>query len=146
MASEDQIRQGGKTGRQNGRHGTAGRDPQGAWIYRAMPAQTVAQHRPQFPGHIIQHLMLDPRDGKPCWPPLDGIWATIFRSTDMGKSWKEARVPRGSENRKVAHVNHTFWLTPAHKTNPMVWYAAPRRKVFRSEDGGVSWNEFSGLN
>jgi len=30
---EDQIRQ-GKTAAQNGRHGTAGRDRKGAWIYK----------------------------------------------------------------------------------------------------------------
>ena len=44
-------------------------------------------------------------------------------------------------------VNHTFWLTPAHANEPGVWYAGTSPQgLFRSEDGGITWNEFSGLN
>ncbi|HKX64212.1 MAG TPA: hypothetical protein VJM78_02815, partial [Rhizomicrobium sp.] len=73
---------------------------------------------------------------------------TIFRSTDMGKSWKEAKQPPAFKKQEGGRtVNHTFWLTPAHKNEPNVWYAGTSPQgLFRSEDGGVSWNEFSGLN
>jgi photosystem II stability/assembly factor-like uncharacterized protein len=44
-------------------------------------------------------------------------------------------------------VDHTFWLTPAHGSEPNVWYAGTSPQgLFRSEDGGVTWEPFSIVN
>jgi photosystem II stability/assembly factor-like uncharacterized protein len=44
-------------------------------------------------------------------------------------------------------VDHTFWLTPGHASEPNVWYAGTSPQgLFRSEDGGVSWAPFSSIN
>jgi photosystem II stability/assembly factor-like uncharacterized protein len=123
----------------------------GAWIYKGDAARKQWRSTgPHFLGHIIQHLMLDPRDGKTLLAAASTghLGPTIFRSTDMGKSWKEAvRPPAFKKQEGGRTVNHTFWLTPAHKNEPNVWYAGTSPQgLFRSEDGGVSWNEFSGLN
>jgi len=123
----------------------------GAWIYRGDTARKQWRSTgPHFLGHIIQHLMLDPRDGKTLLAAASTghLGPTIFRSTDMGKNWKEATRPPAFKKMEGGRtVNHTFWLTPAHKNEPNVWYAGTSPQgLFRSEDGGVTWNEFSGLN
>ena len=123
----------------------------GAWIYRGDAARKQWRSTgPHFLGHIISHLMLDPRDGKTLLAAASTghLGPTIFRSTDMGKNWKEAARPPAFKKQEGGRtVNHTFWLTPAHKNEPNVWYAGTSPQgLFRSEDGGVSWNEFSGIN
>ena len=68
----------------------------GAWIYHGDAARkTWRADGPHFLGHIIHHLVLDPRDGKTLLAAASTghLGPTIFRSTDLGKSWKEAARP-----------------------------------------------------
>ncbi len=123
----------------------------GAWIYQGDAARkTWRSSGPHFLGHIIHHLMLDPRDGKTLLASASTghLGPTIFRSTDLGKNWKEAKQPPAFKKQEGGRtVNHTFWLTPAHKNEPKVWYAGTSPQgLFRSEDGGITWNEFSSIN
>src|SRR6185503_5304291 len=44
-------------------------------------------------------------------------------------------------------VKYTFWLTPGHASEPSVWYAGTSPQgLFRSEDGGMSWESIRGFN
>lgn len=89
-----------------------------------------------------------------CWPqPRPDISARPCRSTNLGKTWTE--VPRPPAFKKEGDgekttgrsVNHTFWLTPAHANEPNVWYAGTSPQgLFRSNDGGLSWEPFSIIN
>lgn len=106
-----------------------------------------------FLGHIIYHFVLDPRDKRTLLATArtGHLGPTIFRSTDFGRSWKEATKPPAfrpvPEGKKGRVVNHTFWLTPSHSTEKNVWYAGTSPQgLFRSEDGGDSWEEVSGFN
>jgi hypothetical protein len=108
---------------------------------------------PHFLGHVIHHMVLDPRDGRTLLAAAKTghLGPTIFRSTDLGKSWKEATTPpafpkaRATEKGRV--VDHTFWLTPAHPSEPNVWYAGTSPQgLFRSDDGGASWQPIEGFN
>ena len=108
---------------------------------------------PHFLGHIISHLLLDSRDGVTLLAAAKTghLGPTIFRSTDFGRSWKEAARPPAfapAKNGLAARaVDHTFWLTPGHATEPDVWYAGTSPQgLFRSEDGGISWVPFSCIN
>ena len=126
----------------------------GAWIYHSDAARkTWRADGPHFLGHIIHHLVLDPRDGKTLLAAAKTghLGPTIFRSTNFGRTWKEATRPPAfatAANDKIARaVDHTFWLAPAHSSEPNVWYAGTSPQgLFRSEDGGATWSPFSSIN
>ena len=119
-------------------------------------ASTVDRHEwtlagPSFLGQQCHHVVLDPRDGATllCASRQWHLGPTVFRSVDGGATWKEASSPPRfltGEPRGRA-VDHVFWLTPGHASEPGVWYAGTSPKgLFRSEDGGVTWASVSGFN
>lgn len=125
----------------------------GAWLYRADAQRGHWQvDGPHFLGHIVNHLVLDPRDGRTLLAAAKTghLGPTIFRSTDFGRSWKEAARPPAfakTGDGSGRAVDHTFWLTPGHASQTDVWYAGTSPQgLFRSEDGGVSWAPFSPIN
>jgi photosystem II stability/assembly factor-like uncharacterized protein len=126
----------------------------GAWLFRGDGTRNKWEtDGPHFLGHIIHHLVLDPRDGKTLLATASTghLGPTIFRSTNLGKKWEEVKQPpaftKAEESKKGRSVNHTFWLTPAHANEPGVWYAGTSPQgLFRSEDGGRTWEPFSSVN
>jgi hypothetical protein len=108
---------------------------------------------PIFLGNIVHHLMLDPRDRRTMLmaAKTGHLGPTVFRSTDLGKNWKEASKPpafaKAPEGEKGRVVDHVFWLTPGHASEPGVWYAGTSPQgLFRSEDGGDTWESVTGFN
>jgi photosystem II stability/assembly factor-like uncharacterized protein len=125
----------------------------GAWLYHGDPARRHWRaDGPHFLGHIVSHLVLDPRDGRTLLAAArtGHLGPTIFRSTDLGRSWKEAARPPAFAKTTTGEgraVDHTFWLAPAHVSEPDVWYAGTSPQgLFRSEDGGVTWEPYSIIN
>ena len=78
---------------------------------------------PAFLGHIVHHAMLDPRDGRTLLAAArtGHLGPTVFRSTDRGRTWKEASRPPAFREGSGRTVDHTFWLTPGHAAQPGVW-------------------------
>ena len=108
---------------------------------------------PQFLGHVIHHIVQDPRDPKSVLiaAKTGHLGPTVFRSLDRGKTWKEASQPpafrKAAANEKARAVERVFWLTPGHPTEPNVWYAGTSPcGLFRSEDGGERWEPVAGFN
>ncbi|MGE5470926.1 MAG: WD40/YVTN/BNR-like repeat-containing protein [Bacteroidota bacterium] len=125
----------------------------GAWLYHGdRERRTWRCDGPHFLGHIIHHLVLDPRDGRTLLAAAKTghLGPTIFRSTDFGRNWQEAARPPAfatATDGSGRAVDHTFWLTPGHADEPDVWYAGTSPQgLFRSADGGISWAPFSGIN
>jgi len=123
----------------------------GAWLYHADAGRrSWRADGPHFLGQIIHHLVLDPRDGKTLLAAASTghLGPTLFRSTNLGRSWQEAdRPPAFAKAPDGRSVKHTFWLAPAHPDEPGAWYAGTSPQgLFRSEDGGLSWAPFSCIN
>jgi len=130
----------------------------GAWLYRGDAARRSWRvDGPHFLGHIVSHLVLDPRDGRTLLAAAKTghLGPTVFRSTDLGRTWKEAarppafaKVVDGPDAETQGRVvDHTFWLTPAQASEPDVWYAGTSPQgLFRSGDGGITWEPFSSIN
>jgi photosystem II stability/assembly factor-like uncharacterized protein len=126
----------------------------GAWLFHGDGSRRAWRaDGPHFLGHILNHLVLDPRDGRTLLAAAKTghLGPTVFRSTDLGRTWKEAArppaFPKAPEGEKGRAVDHTFWLTPGHASQPGAWYAgtAPQG-LFRSDDGGDTWEPLPGFN
>jgi photosystem II stability/assembly factor-like uncharacterized protein len=123
----------------------------GAFFYRADAARRKwSVDGPHMLGSIVHHVVLDPRDRRTLVMAArtGHLGPTVFRSTDMGRTWKEAAAPpafKKAENGRA--VDHVFWLTPSHKSEPGVWYAGTSPAgLFRSEDAGNTWHGVDGFN
>ncbi|MDP1948028.1 MAG: glycosyl hydrolase [Nitrospirota bacterium] len=108
---------------------------------------------PMFLGHIIHHIVADPRDRRTMLMAASTghLGPTLYRSTNAGRTWKESPAPPAfpklPESEKGRSVGHTFWLTPCHANEPNAWYAGTSPQgLFRSDDGGITWKPFSSIN
>jgi hypothetical protein len=108
----------------------------GLWTLAADAARrTWKLSGPTFLGHIVHHAMADPRDGRTILAAArtGHLGPTIFRSTDRGRTWKEATTPPAFKPDSGRTVDHSFWLTPGHATEPGVWYVGTSPQgLFRS--------------
>ena len=125
----------------------------GLWLFHGDSARKKWRaDGPHFLGHIFNHIVLDPRDGKTMLAAAKTghLGPTVYRSTDRGRSWKEAKRPPAfakAADGKGRAVDHTFWLTPCHANEPNAWYAGSSPQgLFRSNDGGDTWEPFSYIN
>jgi len=126
----------------------------GAWFFHSdARRKTFSADGPHFLGHTISHVVLDPRDGRTLLAAAKTghLGPTVFRSTNFGKTWKEAAKPpafaKPSNQLPARAVDHTFWLTPGHASERDTWYAGTSPQgLFRSEDGGVSWAPLPSIN
>ncbi len=123
----------------------------GAFILRnSEPAAPWAVSGPFLLGAAVNHMVLDPRDGRTLLMAAHPghLGPTIYRSRDFGQTWTEAGAPpafpkvEGGET-----VRHTFWLQPGHASQPEVWFAGTSPPaLFRSDDGGDTWRGVDGFN
>lgn len=127
----------------------------GAWLLHGdRTRRTWKVDGPHFLGHTISHLQLDPRDGRTLLAAAKTghLGPTIFRSTDLGRRWKEAGKPPAFAapapgGLPARSVDHTFWLTPGHGSERGTWYAGTSPQgLFRSEDGGDTWAPLPSVN
>jgi len=129
----------------------------GAWIFHGDAKRKAWRaDGPHFLGHIVSHLQLDPRDGRTLLAAAKTghLGPTIFRSTNLGRTWQEAeqppafaKPPEGVGGPAARTVDHSFWLTPGHASEPGTWYAGTSPQgLFRSDDGGRRWAPFSTIN
>jgi photosystem II stability/assembly factor-like uncharacterized protein len=108
---------------------------------------------PQFLGHVLHHIVQDPRDPKVVLmaAKTGHLGPTMYRSNDRGKKWVEVKQPpafrKAAEGETSRAVDSVFWLTPGHKKEKGVWFGGTTPAgLFRSEDGGDHWEPVAGFN
>jgi photosystem II stability/assembly factor-like uncharacterized protein len=126
----------------------------GGFILRSDPARRSWKlSGPIFLGHVVNHFVADPRDRKTFLiaSRTGHLGPTIFRSEDRGRTWEEAKRPpaflKSETGEKGRIVDHTFHLAHGSAEEKGVWYAGTSPPgLFRSEDGGKTWEGVSGFN
>ena len=124
----------------------------GVWIVSGDASrQRWTVSGPSFLGHIANHVVLDPRDRTTmlCGASTGHLGPTVYRSTDVGRTWTEAsKPPAFAEGDPLKRsLKSVFWLTPGHASEPGVWYAGGSPQgLFRTDDGGETWEPFGGWN
>ena len=122
----------------------------GLWTLNSdVPRRSWTLSGPQFLGHIVHHAVADPREGKTLLAAArtGHLGPTVFRSTDRGRTWSEAKQPPAFRAGAGRTVDHTFWLTPGHASQPGVWFAGTSPQgLFRSDDAGATWTGVDGFN
>ena len=106
---------------------------------------------PMFLGHIAQHVVLDPRDGRRMLLGVSTghLGPTVFHSDDLGATWTESTRPPAfrADDDLGRSLKSVFWLTPGHADEAGTWYAGGSPQgLFRSEDGGATWDPLDGWN
>jgi len=108
---------------------------------------------PQFFGHIVHHVVQDPRDPKTVLvaAKTGHLGPTVFRSSNRGRTWKEASQPpafrRAQPDETPKAVDIVFWLSAGHAGERGTWYAGSSPAgLFRSEDAGDTWAPVAGFN
>ena len=108
---------------------------------------------PQFLGHIIHHVVQDPREPRrlAMAAKTGHLGPTVYISDNSGRKWREALAPpafrKAREGEKPRAVERVFWLTPGHASEPGVWYAGTSPAgLFRSTDHGDHWEPVAGFN
>ena len=124
----------------------------GAWFFSSDASRKSWRvDGPHFLGNVVNHIVRDPRGGTLLMAAKTGhLGPTIFRSTDKGKNWKEAARPPAFHKTSAVNgraVDHSFWLSPGHASEPRVWWAGTSPPgLFVSTDDGVSWESVDGFN
>ena len=106
---------------------------------------------PTMLGHVIQHVMADPRDPSRILiaARTGHLGPTVMRSDDGGATWIESTRPPAFEpgDAHGRSVRAVFWLTPGPADRPGTWFVgASPQGLFRTEDHGDTWSPVSGWN
>ncbi len=125
----------------------------GGFILRSNANRTAWKlSGPIMLGQVVNHFVHDPREknvrliaGK-----TGHLGPTIHRSTDGGKTWKEASKPpafeKAPEGQPGRSVDSNFWLTPGHASERGTWYCGTVPVgLFKSTDGGDTWESVDGV-
>ncbi|MDX6511699.1 MAG: hypothetical protein QOE36_1203, partial [Gaiellaceae bacterium] len=96
---------------------------------------------PHLPGWSVYHAIRDPRSGVLYACANSPVYGgTLHRSEDGGRTWKRSEVlglPESSGLKLAA----TWHVEPGRAEEPSrLWLGGDPGVLFRSDDGGVSWN------
>lgn len=123
----------------------------GLWFYRSTDRRAWTVDGPHHFGAIVYHVVVDPRDGRTLLATTrtGHLGPALMRSFDGGRTWQQTQstptFPKGEPRARA--VDHVFWLTPGHPSEPNVWYAGTSPQgIFRTEDAGDTWSPVRGFN
>ncbi len=122
----------------------------GAWSLSSKDRHQWQLQGPQHLGAKVFHWVADPRNPRIMVRTVGGghLGPSVFCSQDGGESWVESnKPPQFNPDKDERSVDHVFWVTPGHASQPGVWYAGTSPQgLFKTLDNGHSWQEVSGFN
>lgn len=118
----------------------------GLFLLESSDRRTWRTHGPSFAGLEVHHAFLDPRDGRTVWAAVTSHhWGpTLQRSTDLGRSWKRNAGPRFAKDSGLS-VDRV-WHIAAGAGDGELWAGVEPAALFRTPDGGKTWDTLDGLN
>ncbi len=125
----------------------------GAWVIDSNADRSVWNiNGPMHLGAVVSHFVADTRNPSQRLMSVGSghLGPSVFLSNDAGASWREASTPPAfsvEPNGAARSVDHVFWLTQGHASEPNVWYAGTSPQgLFKSVDHGDTWQEVLGFN
>ncbi len=122
----------------------------GAFVFRSdARRKTGALEGPHFAGQTVHHFILDPREPQMLYATTYTDWwgGDIQRSRDWGRNWEKTKGGVRYDKDSGLSVKCVWHIRPGHASEPGVLYAGvDPAGLFRSEDGGATWDEVRGLN
>ncbi len=121
----------------------------GAWIFRSDARRKGwTADGPHFTGMTVHHFVFDPRDPALHAATNSEWWGPeIQRSRNWGRTWQRTEGGvRYAEDAGLS-VKRIWHICPGRTAEPGVVYAGvDPAGLFRSDDGGATWQEVRGLN
>ena len=101
---------------------------------------------PHLTGWEVFHAVRDPRDGVLHAATNNWVYgATTHRSSDLGETWERAEGIGLPEESGLA-LEKTWHVEPGREgENATLWLGAAPGALFRSEDGGTTWEPVRSL-
>lgn len=122
----------------------------GAWTVEGSANGGWQINGPQHLGAMVFHYVSDHRDPNLLMMAVGSghLGPSVYVSKDGGANWKESsKPPQFAQVENGRSVDHVFWLTPGHSSQPKVWYAGTSPQgLFKTVDAGETWEEVKGLN
>ena len=101
---------------------------------------------PLLTGWEVFHAIVDPRDGVMYACTNNAAFgATVHRSNDLGQTWQRAEG-LGLPEESGLNLEKTWHIEPGHREEPdTLWLGAAPGALFRTDDGGTSWEPVPGI-
>lgn len=120
----------------------------GLFLFTSPDRERWAIRGPYVKGRQIHHTVRDERTGR-IFAASNDAWfgSEIVYSDDLGDTWISAKRSPAFTEASGLKLEAIWHIEPGRKEEPKVLYAgvAPAA-LFRSDDGGETWNEVSGLS
>jgi photosystem II stability/assembly factor-like uncharacterized protein len=115
----------------------------GLFVLRSDDRKTWDVDGPHLLGWATYHAILDPRDGTLHAATNNPFYgATVHRSSDGGQTWERAE-DLGLPEEGELKLNATWHIEPGRDSE--LWLGGDPGVLFRSDDGGRSWQLNRGL-
>lgn len=122
----------------------------GGFVFRSdARRKTWSVEGPHFAGLSVHHFILDPRAPETFYAATNSDWwgADIQRSTKWGRTWLRTKGGVRYDQDSGLSVKRIWHIRPGRASEPGVMYAGvDPAGLFRSDDGGATWDEVRGLN